>query len=412
MKKSLMLLLSLLVVACGGEKDRVEEKEIAPSEEKEIVQEVKESLKIKSVSTTGGKNPSVDIAFNENIATENLKSYIKITPNIEYKVLKMREHLIITGDFDTNSEYEIELLKGIKGERSLLEENLKESIKFKDVEPKLIFSNEGIILPKVNKNRVSFKSINVKRVNLKVKKIFFNNTTQFLQDFIFKGNGNIFSYYVQSNLYKVGETVFEKSYDLDYKKNVWAQNEIALENLTNDKGVYIVELSFDKDGIDYKFPEGVEEWQRESFFEERGKIGKALLISDMGIVAQKERDNKLTVNVLDIVKNKPIESIEIKAISVNNQVISEKKSDKNGEVTFENGDKIFYVLAQSKDEISILKLSDSKLSYDGFLVDGEYRDGDIRAFIYSDRGVYRPGDRVNIGIIARNGDKIFPEDNL
>ena len=263
MKKSLMLLLSLLVVACGGEKDRVEEKEIAPSEEKEIVQEVKESLKIKSVSTTGGKNPSVDIAFNENIATENLKSYIKITPNIEYKVLKMREHLIITGDFDTNSEYEIELLKGIKGERSLLEENLKESIKFKDVEPKLIFSNEGIILPKVNKNRVSFKSINVKRVNLKVKKIFFNNTTQFLQDFIFKGNGNIFSYYVQSNLYKVGETVFEKSYDLDYKKNVWAQNEIALENLTNDKGVYIVELSFDKDGIDYKFPEGVEEWQRE-----------------------------------------------------------------------------------------------------------------------------------------------------
>lgn len=409
MKKSLMLLLSLLVVACGGEKDRVEEKEIAPSEEKEIVQEVKESLKIKSVSTTGGKNPSVDIAFNENIATENLKSYIKITPNIEYKVLKMREHLIITGNFDTNSEYEIELLKGIKGEKSLLEENLKESIKFKDVEPKLTFSNEGIILPKVNKNRVSFKSINVKRVNLKVKKIFLNNTTQFLQDFIFKGNGNIFSYYVQSNLYKVGETVFEKSYDLDYKKNVWEQNEIALENLTNDKGVYIVELSFDKDGIDYKFPEGVEEWQRESFFEERGKIGKALLISDMGIVAQKERDNKLTVNILDIVKNKPIESIEVKAISVNNQVISEKKSDKNGEVTFENGDKIFYVLAQSKDEISILKLSDSKLSYDGFLVDGEYRDGDIRAFIYSDRGVYRPGDRVNIGIIARNGDKIFPE---
>ena len=91
---------------------------------------------------------------------------------------------------------------------------------------------------------------------------------------------------------------------------------------------------------------------KESFFEERGKIGKALLISDMGIVAQKERDNKLTVNILDIVKNKPIESIEVKAISVNNQVISEKKSDKNGEVTFENGDKIFYVLAQSKDEIS------------------------------------------------------------
>lgn len=29
----------------------------------------------------------------------------------------MREHIIITGDFDINSEYEIELLKGLKERR-------------------------------------------------------------------------------------------------------------------------------------------------------------------------------------------------------------------------------------------------------------------------------------------------------
>ena len=259
----------------------------------------------------------------------------------------MRDHIIITGGFDINSEYEIQLLKGLKGEKSKLAENKKETIKFKEVEPKIIFSNEGIILPKLNENRIAFKSVNVKKVNLKIKKIFLNNTTQFLQDFKFQGDGNIFDYYVQNNLYKVGENIFEKDYTLDYKKNIWNQNEIELKNLTNEKGIYIVELSFDKDGVDYTFPSSVAQWQRDNFFDTKGRIGKGILISDMGIVAQKESSNKLTVNILDVIKNTPLKDVDIKAVSVNNQILEEKKTDKNGEVVFEKGDKIFYLLAQN-----------------------------------------------------------------
>ena len=129
----------------------------------------------------------------------------------------------------------------------------------------------------------------------------------------------------------------------------------------------------------------------------------------MGIVAQKDNKNKSIVSIIDVVENKPLANVKVKSISVNNQVLEEKVTDKNGEVTFEKGDKIFYLLAQNKDEISILKLSDSKLSYDGFLVDGEYKDDGMRAFVYSDRGVYRPGDKINLGIIARNDEGSFPE---
>lgn len=410
MKKKMALFLSLLLVACNGEKKEIEEqKEVKVVEEKNIEAKEEKNLEIKNISTTTGGNQSIDITMSEEIKEENLEGYIKVNPKVKYKALKMREYIIITGDFDINSEYEIELLKGLKGEKSKLAENKKETIKFKGVEPKIVFSNEGIILPKLNENRITFKSVNVKRVNLKIKKIFLNNTTQFLQDFKFQGDGNIFDYYVQNNFYKVGETIFEKDYTLDYKKNIWSQNEIELKNLTNEKGIYIVELSFDKDGVDYTFPSSVAQWQRDNFFDTKGRIGKGILISDMGIVAQKESNNKLIVNILDVIKNTPLKDVDIKAISVNNQILEEKKTDKNGEVVFEKGDKIFYLLAQNKDEISILKLSDSKLSYDGFLVDGEYKDDGMRAFVYSDRGVYRPGDTINIGVIARDNDGKYPE---
>lgn len=219
MKKKMALFLSLLLVACNGEKKEIEkQKEVKVVEEKNIEAKEEKNLEIKNISTTTGGNPSIDITMSEEIKEENLEGYIKVNPKVKYKALKMREHIIITGDFDINSEYEIELLKGLKGEKSKLAENKNETIKFKEVEPKIIFSNEGIILPKLNENRITFKSVNVKRVNLKIKKIFLNNTTQFLQDFKFQGDGNIFDYYVQNNFYKVGETIFEKDYTLNYKK--------------------------------------------------------------------------------------------------------------------------------------------------------------------------------------------------
>lgn len=412
MKNKLVLFLTLLLASCSeqGEEKLKDNEQVQEKIEQEKDVEKEEGLKIKNISTNSGKNPSIDIAFNEELSEENLEAYVKLEPKVEYKISKLREHLIITGKFDVNKEYDLKILNGLKSEKGQLLKDIDEKIKFKEVEPKLSFSNDGIILPKLNENRIAFKSINVKRVNLKIKKIFLNNTTQFLQDFNFKGNGNIFDYNLQDNLYKVGETIVDKTYDLEYKKNSWIQTELDLNNqLKGEKGVFIIELSFDKDGVEYTFLNGVAEWQKENFFRTKARIGKALIVSDMGLVAQKDRTGKMVVTVLDVIKNSPIKNVNLKAISVNNQLLDEKKSDVNGEVSFENGDKIFYVVAEKGEELSLLKLNDSKLSYDGFLVEGEYSQDGVRAFIYSDRGVYRPGDRVNIGIIARNDKKTFPE---
>lgn len=408
MKKKIFILLSLLMLACGKEKEiQVEKpKEVVAEtvyQEKEI-----EELKLEKFSTNSS-DLKIDMVMSEDIETKDLKPYVKISPSVDYKVLKMDNHIIIVGKFDIKKEYEVELLKGLKGEKTSLNKNIKEKIKFNEMEPQIKFSNEGIILPRLNESKIAFRSINVKDVNLKIKKIYPNNITQFLQDFTFKGNGNIFDYTVEENLYKVGDTVFENNYKLNYEKNIWAQNEIDLKNVSKEKGIYIVELSFDEDGIDYVFPDNVKPWKKRQYFRTEGKIGRAIIISDMGMVAQKDVDNNMVVTVLDVTGNKPIEDVKLQAISVNNQIIDEKISDENGEVRFQNGEKIFYILAQQGEEFSILKLSDSKFSYDGFLVDGEFVNNGMRAFLYSDRGVYRPGDTINIGVIARDHKGEYPD---
>ena len=40
------------------------------------------------------------------------------------------------------------------------------------------------------------------------------------------------------------------------------RTEIELGNLVDHKGIFIVEISFDENGIDYVFPDGTESWQK------------------------------------------------------------------------------------------------------------------------------------------------------
>lgn len=279
----------------------------------------------------------------------------------------------------------------------------------KDIEPKIIFSNDGIILPAKDK-KIAFRSINVKKVNLKIKKVYENNTTQFLQEFVFKGNGNIFDYGVEDTFDQVGDIVFEKDYDLDYEKNIWKQNEIEPGDFVDTKGLFILELSFDEKGIDYEFPAGTDSWKKYSFMRNNGRIGKAVLLSHMGITAQKETEQTV-VCVMDILKNTPVKNAEVKLISVNNQVLQEGKTDSRGEIVFKNYDKMMYVLAEKDGERSILKFRDSQLSYDGFAVEGVFASKGIQAFIYTDREIYRPGDEVHISFIARNNEISLPENH-
>lgn len=414
MKKVLTFLALLTILSCGKNDEHISpEKEVSESEvikEESTLEKQEAELKVLGVEGVSSGKPSIEIIFSDEMDfNSDLGGYIKLVEKVDYSIVKLRNKVVITGNFDVGETYTVEILKGLKSKRGQeLKEEYRKTVAFKDLEPKMAFSNEGIILPAINEKRISFKSINVKKVKVEVKKVYENNMTQFLQEFKFKGNGNVFDYALQGEFYKVGDVVFQKEYPLDYIKNKWIQTEIDLGKLAGEKGFYIVELSFDKDGIDYKFPIEVEEWQKYSFFRNNGQIGKVVLLSDMGIVAQKSKDEFL-VTVMNVTKNTQVKGAKVKALTLNNQLIDEKITDDKGEVSFAPNDKIFYILSETESEKSILKLEDAQLSYDGFSVDGLYADKGVKAFLYSDRGVYRPGDEIYLSLIARNSDGEFPE---
>lgn len=370
------------------------------------------SLEVIDMKVSNGDNISIAIKFSEALINDaNLSNFIKISPKVKFSVSQAENIIYITGKFAQDGDYTIELLKGIKSQNSKLEKDVKLDVKAYDIAPKIQFSNDGIFLPDVNNKKIAFRSINVKKANIVIKKVYANNITQFLNNSSLIKNSS-YDYWIYNFDY-IGDVIKEMSIDINAPKNVWVQNEIDLSSIKDINGVFIISMHFDKDSVDYTFPAGTATWKQNSYFYNNGNIYKQVVFSNMALVAQKFYDgnqSKIIVSAIDIRNNEPISGVNIKSISRNNQIIASGITDKNGDVilNYYGGENIkniipMYLSGIKDDDFAILHFDSTMLSLDGFDVDGINDSNNIKAYIYTDRGVYRPGDKVNLNIIARNG---------
>lgn len=367
------------------------------------------NLKIIDIKPILGDKNSIEIRFSAPLAQNvNIDNFIKISPSVDFKVAQSNDKIILNGDFLLNNSYEIEVLKGIKSRDGFaLNENFMRKIELGDKAPKIVFSNQGVFLPDSANKKIAFKSINVKKAKLSVHKIYASNIIFYLYDSNLQKHDNW--YFNDYDFERIGDLIFEKDIEIQSAKNEWIQSAIDLSNLRDFSGIFIVSLRFDKDGIDYKFPSNMEPWRVNNYFYTNGNIHKQVIFSNIALLAQKFNDS-LFVSALNIKNNEPLSGIEILGISASNKTISKAMTDISGTAKLDfRGDSqnIAYIVGKKpikSDDFAIIKLSTQEISDDGFDTNGVSAKNGIKAFIYTDRGVYRPGERVNLNIIARNGE--------
>ncbi len=389
-------------------------------EKDEILRYVRENegLEVVDIQAILDETPHIQVHFSQNLADNaNLADFVSISPQVKTNITKQGNIMRINASFNPSTSYKVHIKEGIMAiDRSRLEKPKDADIVFNQIPPSLAFSQQGVFLPSNAEKKIAFKSINVKKINLKVSKIYPNNTTAYLykqnligetkytnasyndyDDYDDEYNGGRRGIY--ADFERLGDVVFEQSFDIAMQKNQWIQTQLDFSTLKAQEGIFIVELSFDKNGVDYDFPEGTSEWRKEQFFNQQGKILKHLIFSNIALLAQ-QIDNKLEVFALDIVSNKPLPQVKINAISHKNQTIATLTTNDQGLAHFEQAQKIMYLSATKGEDTTILRLN-APLSLEGFDVGGLQSHQHTFAYIYTDRGVYRPGDTAHINIIAR-----------
>ncbi|MBR3075558.1 MAG: alpha-2-macroglobulin [Bacteroidales bacterium] len=262
--------------------------------------------------------------------------------------------------------------------------------------------SKGSVLPSIGKMDLLFSSYGYTQARFRVRKIFTSNILQFMQ---------FDSYDARYELFKVARVVADTTVILG------RTDAPHLRELRN-YGISLDELIKPEPGaIYYVEIRGLEPLEEEDFWDSDSYFGDYetyedrntfLVASDLALIA-KCADNKCEVFACDILSGQPLKGVRVKFYDDVLQEIGKGVTDKDGLVTFPGNSDGRYVMANSDKGAAYLALKNEKsLSTSNFDVSGSTGNGKFKAYIFGERGVWRPGDTIHVTMITMAEDEDLP----
>ena len=150
---------------------------------------------------------------------------------------------------------------------------------------------------------------------------------------------------------------------------------------------------------------------------------RLLLITDLGLIVKQTGDGGRTVFVQHLAKGTPVGGAEVRLLAVNGTTIQSAVTDSQGRADLPPADftrekRPVAVVALGKankgQDLAWISLDDSQrlVDYSNFAISGRHtaKDG-LSASVFSQRGLYLPGETLHFGCIVRRHDwKALPPD--
>ncbi|HEX4696617.1 MAG TPA: alpha-2-macroglobulin, partial [Candidatus Udaeobacter sp.] len=141
------------------------------------------------------------------------------------------------------------------------------------------------------------------------------------------------------------------------------------------------------------------------------KDSRFILVTDIGILTKKNADGSHDVFLMSIKEGSPMASGVVDLLGKNGIAIQSATTDANGHCAFASVDKstrektpVAFV-ARNGDDVSFIPYSreDRQLNFSRFDIEGvdNVLPENLDAFVFTERGVYRPGDNIHIGVVVK-----------
>ncbi|MBO4818303.1 MAG: alpha-2-macroglobulin [Bacteroidales bacterium] len=340
-----------------------------------------------------------------------------------------------------------DVLKSAAG--NALGEAYEQSFDQSGVFPAVTIPLSGNILPDPSSLTLPFRAVNLKAIDVRIIKIYSDNVLTFLQDNSLDGNGE---------LRRSGRLIYKTTVRLDQDPEkdltTWQDFSIDLSGLMKQEpgAIYRVRLSFTQDyslyGKEYTgpeemsvVPEGITakdeatwdmtstyywdnsvDWSTynwndrdnpltPSYYMENSRFPECnLMTSDLGIIVKSAATGKLWISVNDIMTTKPVYGAELEAYNFQLRPIGRGRTGSDGMAEIPVEGKPFVVVARRGKSVSYLKVSDAEAkSLSRFDVGGSKVENGLKAYIYGERGVWRPGDTLHVTMILRDKGQTLPQ---
>lgn len=372
----------------------------------------REELRVESVLPLreSANRQTIRIAFNLPINGTTAAPFVSLEPAVSYRLTFSHNYIDLHGEFDPKQTYQVRLRKGLRGiDGSQLKRDFSNAVALarEDIRPQVGFVGDGFYLPRTGNLNVGVSTINVDKLSIEVEKVYANNLTYLLNMHNLAREGHNWGYYWGEE-----ESEYTSRYrsDLNMVGTLVHQEDVVVANRTNEETVTPINV---KDYLD-KSQIGIYRITARQTTERWNNSTRWVVATDLGMLAKLTKDD-LWIWVNSLTTLKPLSGVELRLVSQNNQTMATTKTDGDGLAVFRNyetasGDfQPYVVVATLGDDLSFVELTRRMIPTTDFDVEGKpYLSGGLEAFLYAERGIYRPGETVHLAAIVRGTNQMVP----
>lgn len=322
------------------------------------------------------------------VDTERGASFVSLSPAVPFTVEPEYNGFAVVGDFSPRDRVVLSLKKGLPGASGgKLGEEYRRAFVFPDVPPSLKFPGAGTYLSPLGELRVPLEGVNVEKAELAVWRVFPNNVPVALglqNDDVLDGLSGL---------------VARETLTLGGKVNEVTRRAVDLRELaSSDRGIFLLTL-------------------RDTSWNYWDTPRTVVAVTDLGLTAKIfPRGALVWVNSLKELR--PVAGARVNLFSRSNQLLAQGTTDQEGLLSISRdqpwpGDLVPHILtAETSGDASYLLVGPELLAGAGYgeeIGGASYLDGGYEALVFTSRGVFRPGESVEVTALVRQGDHGTPE---
>ncbi len=272
------------------------------------------------------------------------------------------------------------------------------SISFEDRPPFVGFKGAGVILPRQDADGLAIETVNVDAVKVTVSRVndralVFKSLTQGTES----AQGRYSYVYGDENPSDVSSEVWSGSMQIDQAKNAPVVTVFPLPDVigTLDPGAYYIEINDAKELDRYDGPPA--------------SARRWIMLTDLAMTAYRS-GNGLDVTLRSLQDGRTLQNTTVQLIARNNEVLGEAVTGVDGRVTFNaellagTGNQSPKLLLASglKGDTAVLDLDRAPVDLSELDTGGRMTPGQVDAYLYTERGIYRPGETVRLTSMMRD----------
>lgn len=344
---------------------------------------------------TEASSPRICLQFSENIqrGQTDLAKYVTVDGKDPVGVVAEGQQLCIDG-LTLGQRYEIRVRSGLPSDvGEPLPKQIELATYMPDRKPFVRFTGRSYVLPSKGQQGIPVVTVNTTKVAVEIFRIGDRNLATSIQ------NGDLArqlsTYDAEQIRNQTGVEVFKGELDVPTKLNEEVTTALPVNDAVGDlkPGAYVM-LAKAADRVQPEYGELATQW---------------FIVSDLGLTAFSGSDG-IHAFVRSLSATRAVPGTSVKLVARNNEVLGTAKTDANGYVRFDAGlargegglRPALLVAENGSGEYAFLDLTAAAFDLSDRGVRGREAPGPVDGFIYTERGVYRPGEEVNISALLRN----------